>query len=617
MRKSAPETNSARGSAVWLMLGLAILVIIALCLGAETISAPGSAKSGIAVINVVDYGAVPNDSKDDTAAVTAAIGACAGSATKTLYFPGGTFNLATTTFPTTINVVIADGALLEIQSEATATFNGPFTAGLYRVFSGTGSAQFGAGTVSEVYPQWWGASAAGTNASPFINKAINSSPLLPGVNVRLSGTFNCQTTIHVNRDRVNLIGNGMYATKLIFNPAAPLPLFEFAKADKSLIVQCAIRDMALYGAGTYGDTARVRKIGIKLVDASITEVRNIAITNWGGNQSIGLQIQGREMGFIENICILADIPISIDKNPNCDWISIDHFTFRNTYLLPLDPNGASVRIASGIVLTNVVFEGTNAWVKGKYGLYWDDTETKGVSSNLSVKNVRMEQGAAPGGEIIHISHNYSLQNLVLENIYGCSGGVGGIYLRKCVNVTLQNIFYTEVNTPKGHKPAALDIDESSSNIVLINAFWNAGLVKTGKLIKTFGANSNPAKYDNRLIEVYDRPNNEQGEGLVLYGTKTWCYSGELADGAALSLPVGAGLGTKVATITVSATDGSAINESGCFMVGAKGTTIKVAGTDSIAITSTEGCLCLVPGTKVQLINHLGTKLDIVINLCWR
>jgi len=285
--------------------------------------------------------------------------------------------------------------------------------------------------------------------------------------------------------------------------------------------------------------------------------------------------------------------------------------------MPLDPNGASVRIASGVALTNVVFEGTNAWVHGKYGLYWDDTESKGVSENLSVKNVRMEGGTAHGGEIIHISHNYQLHNLILENIYGCSGGVGGIYLRKCTSVTLQNIFFTEVLTPKGYQPAALDIDESSSNIVLINAFWNAGLVKTGKLIKTFGTSTSPFKLNNRLIEVYDRPNNRQGEGLIIYGTKTWCYSGELTDGAALSLPVGSGLGTKVATITVSATDGSAINESGCFMVGAKGATIKkVSGTDSIATTSTAGCLCLVPGNKVQLINHLGAKVDVVITLFW-
>ena len=570
-------------------------------------------------IRIIDFGAIPDDEMDDTAAVKAAIHSATTSNTKTLSFSGGKFNLSNLTFPRTLSVVISNGTLLELQNDATIQFEGPFTAGLYQVFSGNGNAQFASGAVSEVYPQWWGASPYLADSSPAINRAINSSPLLPGVSVRLSGTFNCQTTIHVNRHRVKLLGDGMYATQLTFNPTTPMALFKFEHPDKSVIVQCAIRDLSLLAGGAFEDKNRVQKTGIQIVDADIVEIRNIAIHNWGGNQSIGLHVQGRELVFVENITILADQPILIDKNPGLEWISIDHSTFRNTYLLPMNPEGASVTIASGVALHNVVFDGTNAWVGGKYGLYWDDTETKGVSINLSVKNVRMENGDTHGGEMIHISHNYNLMNLILENIYGCGGGVGGIFLRKCTSATLQNIFYTPVrgNAPEGYTPTALDIDESSSNIAFINTFWNGGLVKTGKLIKTFGTNSNPTRHDNRLIEVYDRPDNGQGEGLVLYGTKTWSYSGELADGATLPLPVGTESNTKVATITVSATDGSVINESAYFMVGAKGRTIKVAGTESTGTDSMAGRLCLVPGSNVELINQLGAKVDVVITVFWQ
>jgi len=582
-------------------------------------STPSTPDSHMNAIRIIDFGAIPDDEMDDTAAVKAAIHSATTSNTKTLSFSGGKFNLSNLTFPRTLSVVISNGTLLELQNDATIQFEGPFTAGLYQVFSGNGNAQFASGAVSEVYPQWWGASPYLADSSPAINRAINSSPLLPGVSVRLSGTFNCQTTIHVNRHRVKLLGDGMYATQLTFNPTTPMALFKFEHPDKSVIVQCAIRDLSLLAGGAFEDKNRVQKTGIQIVDADIVEIRNIAIHNWGGNQSIGLHVQGRELVFVENITILADQPILIDKNPGLDWISIDHSTFRNTYLLPMNPEGASVTIASGVALHNVVFDGTNAWVGGKYGLYWDDTETKGVSINLSVKNVRMENGDTHGGEMIHISHNYNLMNLVLENIYGCGGGVGGIFLRKCTSATLQNIFYTPVrgNAPEGYTPTALDIDESSSNIAFINTFWNGGLVKTGKLIKTFGTNSNPVRHDNRLIEVYDRPDNGQGEGLVLYGTKTWSYSGELADGATLPLPVGTESNTKVATVTVSATDGSVINESAYFMVGAKGRTIKVAGTESTGTDSMAGHLCLVPGSNVELINQLGAKVDVVITVFWK
>ncbi len=582
-------------------------------------STPSTPDSHMNAIRIIDFGAIPDDEMDDTAAVKAAIHSATTSNTKTLSFSGGKFNLSNLTFPRTLSVVISNGTLLELQNDATIQFEGPFTAGLYQVFSGNGNAQFASGAVSEVYPQWWGASPYLADSSPAINRAINSSPLLPGVSVRLSGTFNCQTTIHVNRHRVKLLGDGMYATQLTFNPTTPMALFKFEHPDKSVIVQCAIRDLSLLAGGAFEDKNRVQKTGIQIVDADIVEIRNIAIHNWGGNQSIGLHVQGRELVFVENITILADQPILIDKNPGLDWISIDHSTFRNTYLLPMNPEGASVTIASGVALHNVVFDGTNAWVGGKYGLYWDDTETKGVSINLSVKNVRMENGDTHGGEMIHISHNYNLMNLVLENIYGCGGGVGGIFLRKCTSATLQNIFYTPVrgNAPEGYTPTALDIDESSSNIAFINTFWNGGLVKTGKLIKTFGTNSNPVRHDNRLIEVYDRPDNGQGEGLILYGTKTWSYSGELADGATLPLPVGTESNTKVATVTVSATDGSVINESAYFMVGAKGRTIKVAGTESTGTDSMAGHLCLVPGSNVELINQLGAKVDVVITVFWK
>jgi len=95
------------------------------------------------------------------------------------------------------------------------------------------------------------------------------------------------------------------------------------------------------------------------------------------------------------------------------------------------------------------------------------------------------------------------------------------------------------------------------------------------------------------------------------------YSGELADGAALPLPVGSGLRTKVATVTVAATDGAVINESAYFMVGAQGSTLKVAGTESTSTTSSAGRLCLVPGSKVELINRLGARVDVVITVFWR
>ena len=572
------------------------------------------------VTDAANYGAVAGDGRDDTAGILAAIKACRDSADKTLLIGGGTYHLGSITFPPEIQVEITPGGRLEIRKGAALRFNGPFQAPRTHVFSGEGLARFGSGALSEVFPQWWGASPRSTDCSPAINKAIRSAPDLPGIMVRLSGLFNCQTTIHVNRHRVRLQGDGTYATQLTFNPVRPASLFKFAHDDKSVIAQCALRDLGMVAQGRYADTSRVKKVGIQVVDADIIEIRNIAIHNWGGSGSIGLHVQGRELVFVENITVLADLPILIDKNPEIDWISIDHSTFRNTYLLPMDPNGPSVKIASGVALHNVVFDGTNAWVKGKYGLFWEDRESKGVSMNLSIKNVRMENGTAHGGAMIHIDHNYNLMNLVIENVYGCGGGVGGLFLRRCTNVTTSNLFYTPVRgqAPADYVPTALDIDETSANLVFINTYLSGrSHVRTGKLIKTFGSHTNPAKFGNRVIESYDRPGNDQGEGLVLYGTKTWSHNGTLADGARQSLPVGARNRTRVATVTVSASDGADINESAQFMVGGHGKTIRVWGTDRTAAVPEAGKLSLVGGETVRIDNQLGKEIDLVVTVFWR
>jgi len=570
-------------------------------------AAQASAKLTPCGINVADYGAVPNDSKDDTAAVNKAVRACEKADTKELFFPGGTFDLADIVFPPNISVVMVNGALLNVKEGAAVIFNGPFSAGLYQVFSADGKISFGNAAVAEVYPQWWGT--GGDDDSIAIKKAVDSAaPGLWGITVKLVGTFNCKSTVRINRHRAHIWGGGMYSTQINFNPPADTPLFEIKMDEDAVAYQCSIKDLALLGQGPH------QKVGIKLVDTSITEVRNIAIKDWTGGGSIGLQIQGREMGFIENVCISADLPISIEKNPNITWIGIDHFTFRNTYLLVRDDNGPSVKIGSGVVLSNVVFEGTNAWVKGKYGLYWDDAATSS-GFDLSIKNVRMEGGTAPGGHIIHINQS-SLSNLIIENIYGCRGGVGGFYLRGCGNVTIQNVFFTSTYTPL---PAALDIDESCSNVALINCYWNAGTVSTGKLVKVFGA-SHQTFGHSRLIEVYDVSDGRTGsDGMVQYGTRTWSYSGTLAGKGdiTLGLPIGYGMGTDVATVIISATDGADINESGLFMSGANAKIVLVAGTSLMRDAAAGGSLCVVAGNRVRVINYTGVDLDIVVTIFWK
>uniref|UniRef100_A0A6H1Z7M4 Putative pectate lyase n=1 Tax=viral metagenome TaxID=1070528 RepID=A0A6H1Z7M4_9ZZZZ len=66
------------------------------------------------------------------------------------------------TFPSTLSVEIQKGAIITVPTTKTLTINGPFSSGLYQVFDCTGTPAgvvvFGAGSVKEIYPQWWGGS---------------------------------------------------------------------------------------------------------------------------------------------------------------------------------------------------------------------------------------------------------------------------------------------------------------------------------------------------------------------------------------------------------------------------------------------------------------------------
>ncbi len=84
---------------------------------------------------------------------------------------------ASLTIPSNVAVVFEKGGSIVKASNYTLKIDGPFSAGLYQVFSGfnPGDVTFGPGSVEQVLPQWWGADPSGKNDSAAaINGAIKS-----------------------------------------------------------------------------------------------------------------------------------------------------------------------------------------------------------------------------------------------------------------------------------------------------------------------------------------------------------------------------------------------------------------------------------------------------------
>lgn len=256
------------------------------------------------------------------------------------------------------------------------------------------------------------------------------------------GKYLVSSEVTFDQDRTSIEGDGQQATIVQFAPTTTgVAAFHFKKSSAVTIAQCSIKGISFDATGN----TQATKAALRVTDGEEIIIDDVAVSNWSsaGKDCIGLQFRGRQTHSIGRISITADIPISIEDNPN-STIDIDHYHFHDCYLIA-DTSQPCIKIADGVNLTHVTFDGYQAWVKGKYGIYWNDTTTTAASIAMHVENVRWEQETDATGYMFYISHNLKLEMLSLKNCYGGATG-NGIYLRKCDYVDLDNIFYVGSGT---------------------------------------------------------------------------------------------------------------------------------------------------------------------------
>jgi len=109
---------------------------------------------------------------------------------------------STVTVPTTLSIEVIQGSVLATTG-GTITINGPFEAGPYQVFSGSGTITFG----TDIYarPEWWGAVADGsTDDRDAINYAFSSSG---SVMFRGGLTYNIESAITVTSSDIRVMSD--------------------------------------------------------------------------------------------------------------------------------------------------------------------------------------------------------------------------------------------------------------------------------------------------------------------------------------------------------------------------------------------------------------------------
>ena len=309
------------------------------------------------------------------------------------------------------------------------------------------------------------------------------------------GHFTFTATIVLAEDDTVLQGSGNGATILHFEPTANDIALQVANGA-SMATRHTLRGFLLSSADT-----TYTKVGLDIVDGDVVNLSDFEIGpdgQWTGATSVGLRLRGRNVIAVNEYVICADLPIQFSDNPN-STIDADHYNFHNGYLIA---NGnPNILIDSGVNLTHCNFDGYQAWVRGTDGLKWVDTTSVATSISLRVCNARWEQMTGTTGYLIDIEHNFSLQQLVLENLYG-GLTARGFKFRNCQAVSLRDCWYVGTGV-------ALDADsdvDPNYNVMLENCFFQSGsTLSTTGLTKTYdsGWGTLSGTINNRVI--YDIP----------------------------------------------------------------------------------------------------------------
>lgn len=306
-----------------------------------------------------------------------------------------------------------------------------------------------------------------TDDTAAIQAAITALGGAPGVIYFPPGTYKITGTVTVGGQGQLLLGSGTSATQLKFAPTADGTCLLFT-ASAAVQNFCGVRNLWLYSTDT-----TFAKVALEVRDNSMFVCENVRVSGekiysgshyWGSDTpkfSTALLVKGREAGIYANLQFYADKPIRIAANPNSTAISCDHHVFRNLYLVGnVDPAAVAgtaypiITIDDDLRISNLTFDGFQAWVGGTYGLYWQDTLSASISENIHIKNVRTEQVAGAGTyHVIYMNRTGAdVYNVMFENFYcgaeahgGTSTDRHGVFIRKAWALAFKNFVYSSAS----------------------------------------------------------------------------------------------------------------------------------------------------------------------------
>lgn len=311
----------------------------------------------------------------DYASLAAAVSAI-GSNPATLYINRSEAVTSDLIIPATLSIVMVKPGLITVSSGRTLTINGPFEAGLFQVFAGSGTVTFGKMSIAEVYPEWWGAvlytvDSAACDSSAAFQKAVNS-----GKTVYVSeGDWLCNFTI--SKSDVVIRGNGGRSTRLFPYTDTDCIKLDSTSAHNQHI---KISDLGLHNLTEGVHTQRANSNGITITGPDIyhfNDYQTFQDLHIDGFKN-GINITGRH--------VWADYRnIQINNSLNIGFYcvtdqAVNGLTLSNVTVTNSQKHGWYIENTSGETFTNWTFIFCDAETNGK-----DTTNPK--NSGFYLKNV--------------------------------------------------------------------------------------------------------------------------------------------------------------------------------------------------------------------------------------
>ena len=334
-----PEQNARRKHDIRILVALFIflycsLLALASCGGATGNSATVSSGMVADPVGVGNTAAINDPAgANDPSSINNAV-AAAAQTNGTVTISSAQTLSADLIIPSNVDVVIEKGGSIVKASNYTLKINGPFSAGLYQVFSGfsPGDVTFGSGSVMQILPQWWGAKGDGVHDdTKAIQCAINSIQV--GTVYFAMSSYKITAPI-MGKTGVNLKGAGMeYGgnTGTVLKPAGPITALDLSSASN-----LTLEDMSIDGGAITAGSVGV-------------------LIGGTGNNFTG-EIEFSRISFSS-----LDIGIKLQSAWYIDFSNC-YFEFNNT--------GVYGNLTSGGYATTVSFYKTRIAQNTNYGVYY-------------------------------------------------------------------------------------------------------------------------------------------------------------------------------------------------------------------------------------------------------